>query len=405
MSHLHPLFVFLATALVIIASSVLGRLRSQEPCSGRYGSIDGLRGYLAFFVFLHHAGIWFVFISTGEWTAGQSNLFTHLGEASVALFFMITGFLFYGKILDNKTQEEDWLKFFVSRIFRMIPLYFFVIGLMLILALIESDFHQLDSVRSVFSNIMLWLLFTVFGEPLINTVYTARFIAGVNWSLPYEWYFYLSMPLLAVINRIRVPWHYMLLSITILSYAATSGAKLFYLVVFGCGIASALVVRSKDFCAFSRRPEVSALVVICLILLVIGFSTAQGYPQLVLLAIVFSLIAGGATLFGALLSKPSRILGEMSYSIYLLHGILLFVSLKYIVGFEAVRNMSSFEYWAVIFFLIPHLVLISAMTYRLIEFPAMQQVPRVMRLLRIRPVKAADESLEDLSVASTNIPQ
>jgi peptidoglycan/LPS O-acetylase OafA/YrhL len=84
---------------------------------------------------------------------------------------------------------------------------------------------------------------------------------------------------------------------------------------------------------------------------------------------------------------------------------LLFVSLKYIIGFEAVRNMSSFEYWAVIFCLIPPLVLISAMTYRLIEFPAMQQVPRVMRLLRIRPVKEAGESLEDLSVVSTNTPQ
>jgi len=405
MSHLHPIFAFLATFLVIIVCSVLGRFRSKELSSGRYRSIDGLRGYLAFFVFLHHAAIWFLFISTGEWSAAPSNLFTHLGEASVALFFMITGFLFYAKILNNQSRTVDWLSFFVGRFMRMVPLYFFVIGLMLLLALVESGFHQLDSVRSVFSNVVLWLLFTIFGEPLVNTVYTARFIAGVNWSLPYEWFFYFSMPLLALSKRIRVPWYYILLSITMLAFAATSGAKLFYMVVFGCGMLSAVVVRSKEFCSFSNSPAASFLVVICLLLLVTGFSTAQGYSQLGLLAIVFSLIAGGATMFGALLSRPSHILGEMSYSIYLLHGMLLFVSLKYIVGFEAVRHMNSFEYWAVIFSLVPLLVVISAVTYRLVEFPAMQQLPRAMRILRIRAAKKASVAHDDFSTVPTNTPQ
>ncbi|MFC6337438.1 acyltransferase family protein [Pseudomonas karstica] len=61
---------------------------------GRFVTIDGLRGYLAFFVFLHHSCIWYYYLQSGVWALPPSRLFVHFGQMGVALFFMITGFLF-----------------------------------------------------------------------------------------------------------------------------------------------------------------------------------------------------------------------------------------------------------------------------------------------------------------------
>jgi len=53
-----------------------------------------LRGYLAFCVFLHHASFYVEFAHAGEWIEPASRVYSHLGDSSVKLFFMITGFLF-----------------------------------------------------------------------------------------------------------------------------------------------------------------------------------------------------------------------------------------------------------------------------------------------------------------------
>jgi peptidoglycan/LPS O-acetylase OafA/YrhL len=64
----------------------------------RYASLDGLRGYCAFFVFLHHASIWYSYLHTNSWAAPPSHFYNHLGQSGVAIFFMITGFLFFFEI-------------------------------------------------------------------------------------------------------------------------------------------------------------------------------------------------------------------------------------------------------------------------------------------------------------------
>jgi len=118
MNIVHPIFAVAATLIALLFCTVLGRRRTKVLTLSRYPTVDGLRGYLAFFVFLHHTVITYFYIATGEWRVPPSNLFTQLGQASVSLFFMITAFLFYGKVLDNKNGSIDWLKFFVGRLMR-----------------------------------------------------------------------------------------------------------------------------------------------------------------------------------------------------------------------------------------------------------------------------------------------
>ncbi|MBY9589867.1 acyltransferase family protein [Pseudomonas aeruginosa] len=102
-----PLSIIPALVCVALALLTCGIIRYLKPIPlplSRFSTIDGLRGYLAFFVFLHHAAIWYYFLRSGAWQVPPSNLYTHFGQTSVSLFFMITGFLFTHKLLQSKTD-------------------------------------------------------------------------------------------------------------------------------------------------------------------------------------------------------------------------------------------------------------------------------------------------------------
>ncbi|UYM62238.1 acyltransferase [Pseudomonas aeruginosa] len=91
-----PALACLAVALA--TCEFIRRLGSARLPASRFVTIDGLRGYLAFFVFLHHSSIWYYYLKDGLWQLPPSRLYAHFGQTSVALFFMVTGFLFAHKL-------------------------------------------------------------------------------------------------------------------------------------------------------------------------------------------------------------------------------------------------------------------------------------------------------------------
>ena len=73
--------LFLALATAWLLCRFVGM-----PDPGRFESVDGLRGFLAFFVFLHHSTVWHGFVRFGVWAPPNSYLFDHMGKSSVSLF-------------------------------------------------------------------------------------------------------------------------------------------------------------------------------------------------------------------------------------------------------------------------------------------------------------------------------
>jgi hypothetical protein len=73
LSAIAPLLVAFATSFFLVKQF------GAPPDQGRYSSIDGLRGYLAFFVFLHHSSVWYFYLQTGQWSVPPSN--THLKKS------------------------------------------------------------------------------------------------------------------------------------------------------------------------------------------------------------------------------------------------------------------------------------------------------------------------------------
>ncbi|HET8706436.1 MAG TPA: acyltransferase [Pseudomonadales bacterium] len=376
-----PLPALFAVLLALATCCVLLRRSAVVPDSNRFATIDGLRGYLAFFVFLHHTAIWYFYARTHTWAPPPSNLYENFGAASVALFFMITAFLFYSKIIHAREKSLNWTQLFISRIVRLMPLYLVVMLLMFFIVICLSAGEWRDPLVKLVKDSLRWLSFSTFGEPDLNGVAGTRFIiADVNWSLPYEWLFYMVLPIIALIHRVAAPPWFYLISLAAIGAAFIWKPHAIHLASFLSGLIAAQLYSNDSFRARARHPIASIIALSCWLVAVLFFPTTNAALPLALLSVSFILIAGGANLFGLLLLPASRLLGEMAYSIYLLHGITLFALFTFVL--PDANRFTPTQHWLLILALTPLLVGLCHLSFRLIERPAMGQTPRLLRWLK-----------------------
>lgn len=383
MSPVSPLPALLAFLIAYCCAWLLARRFPPDSADHRFVVLDGLRGYLAFAVFLHHAAIWFYYLREQIWEVPPSRLYTHFGQSAVALFFMITGFLFFSKLLDSRSRPIDWVRLYVSRVLRLTPLYFFVVGLLVLVVAIVSDFALREPLPNVLRQIVCWSSFTVLGGPDINGVErTPLILAGVTWSLPYEWMFYLILPLLMLVRGAWPGWPWLMLGLAAIGVSFIRHPPLEPFSLFLGGIAAAVLVRWPLFVRLCRGRLASIVALICLALTIGGYNSIYRLEPTLLLSLTFVIICCGNSLFGILLLPASRVLGEISYSIYLLHGLLLYCTFKLGMGATLAAGLSVYEHWLVVLGLAPILIGLAFVTFTCIEAPAMRQVGRVLRWIK-----------------------
>jgi peptidoglycan/LPS O-acetylase OafA/YrhL len=156
-------------------------------------------------------------------------------------------------------------------------------------------------------NIGAWASFIILGQPNLNGVITtSQMIAGVNWTLPYEWFFYFSLPLLALLALVLPSWPYLLFSaaaviglwFNIFSWEPSS----IYGYAFLGGIVAAAAVRwpmLNRLLTSAWGLRVGAVVaMLCLNYVFRHFSTANSLPALAWLTVTFTILASGNSLFG-----------------------------------------------------------------------------------------------------------
>lgn len=376
--------VILATVIALLIALCVYKIVPLHQSNNRYTAIDGLRGYLAFFVFLHHSSIWFFYLHDGNWRLPPSNLFSHLGQSSVALFFMITGFLFYSKILKSKGKKIDWTYIYTSRLLRLVPLYLFSLLTLFIIVWFVSENSAIEPLKQSITNTLKWVLFTIPGAPdLRNVQHTTLIMAGVTWSLPYEWLFYVSLPAIALLTARSVRLVTSIISIVAGACILTvfDPASIHIKTFMGGMICAAIHYKGFGL-KVGKSKAYSMLIMVLLAVLVHQFPTSHGNIQIAILTVIFFGISCGNNVFGLLSLKVSRILGEMAYSIYLLHGLILYIFFNFIITKESALNLTPNQYWLAILLTTPALIILSAITFSTIEKPSMNRAPQASEMLK-----------------------
>jgi peptidoglycan/LPS O-acetylase OafA/YrhL len=378
-----PWYAIVYVGVIYAAAISFGHLISKREdlrtlSTGRFGTIDGLRGLLAIGVFIHHSFAAYIFFTVGRWSWSESSILNQLGQSTVAIFFMITGFLFYIKA---ESRSINWGRFYLGRLVRLAPLYIVFVAVVVLLVFAHSSWEIRVGPGELVSQVLRWLAFVCFGRPDINDYRdTWILVAGVNWSLAYEVYFYfLVFPVLHVGCRLLGAKKMSMTVCAVLiafllcrGFGWLRGGNSLYLSQF---LAGAAVAFLKDLSYFRGIRAIRVLWISAVLsLIILGFKNdARDVISLVCAAVVLLACARGVSAFGILKFRGALWLGEISYGIYLLHGILLVGALNLLTTVVDLSKLTLVAYSGIVIFVLFLVILIASISFRLMERPAMQR--------------------------------
>ncbi len=286
---------------------------------------------------------------------------------------MITSFLFVTKLLNSGEKEFSWKQFFMSRIFRLVPMYYVSVLLVVVGVMMLTDWHLNTSLFDFIKSVGKWLTFTILKSPINNSDLTFIIGAGVVWSLPYEWLFYFSLPLIGIFLLKKKP-HFIFILISlafVIIFPIVHETKMAHIYSFLGGAIAPFLLKYTQLKHKIKDLHGSIAIVICLLLIGL-FKTADLIICKLLIAIVFTLIAMGNTFFGILKNSTVKFLGEICYSTYLLHGIILFGIFYFGFGITYVKHLKDYEYCLLVFGITPIVVWASYLGFRYVEKPFME---------------------------------
>jgi len=368
--------LLLLSAALLTARLLLRRIPSINRTvsiveANRSKPIDGLRGLLGISVFIHHTAVTWFYLHGSPWRPPPSRFMVHLGQTSVALFFMITAFLFWGRVL-ARGRRIDWAEFFVSRLYRLYPIYLVMFAFVFLAVIVLTRSPPHPRTVSSFKPVLQWAL--MFGTPDLNGLPdTGLLVAGVTWSLRYEWLFYASLPCLGF--ALGGTGHKSMAMASLL----IAGGLLYRSIGHGMfeagivqaflgGIVAAYWVRNPALVHLGRA-RLSGLVAVLALLGVVTFMpTARNWAATFGLTIFFVAVASGQDL-GGLLRRPALLwLGEITYGIYLLHGLMLWLILRMLLPHALAISPPVFLIAAIVIAAL--IVLVCSVLYLTIERPA-----------------------------------
>lgn len=381
----------LCVAILIVLPKRLFASLDNPVTGGRLETLDGMRGFLALAVFGHHAAITYGFLTAGVWQLPPSGFYRMLGQTGVSFFFMITGYLFWNRLLTSG-QSIDWRGLYIGRVFRIGPLF-----IAAALVAIAISFHRTHwtlnyPVKDVAIQIIQWFSLGLYGQPGVNGYNTGMLMAGVTWTIYYEWLFYFALPALTVAAASRS--HLALIVTTLLLIPKMPGVfpdpEKYYISLFLCGMLTASLHKKYPKLSL-KSPVYSAVALALLAWLYSSFDTAFDKWAIIGMAAVFIIVASGSSLFGILTTRPALRLGNLSYSIYLLHGLTLTFVFWPNTRLSGWAIESARHYWATILLTTVAVVLASAAAYLLIEKPGMALGKRINNALKSGEWKAPRE--------------
>jgi exopolysaccharide production protein ExoZ len=361
------------TFLVNMRAWLLSRLEiGRGGVGANVMPMEGLRGIAVALVFVvHFITLALPMLNADELTRTILDAMHSMGNKGVDLFFVLSGYLIYGSLIER--QQSYW-HFLKRRIVRIYPVFIFMFCLYIVLSFAFPAESKLPggfvpTTKYLIQNILLLPgIFEI--EPLIV----------VAWSLSYEAFYYLMVPLFVALFKMRTMPRIKRLQIlffTTLTIAIcfTIFGGHIRLMMFLAGIflyEAYSLTRSR---VANPWLGVGCFLIGLLSVLVPVSTNGWAVAKIVVLASCFFVLCVASfshdqTWLRRLLSwSPLRWWGNISYSYYLVHGLTL-KACFFILG----KLLPSLvvETWQLFFLGIAMLVVTlasSLFVYLLIEFP------------------------------------
>jgi len=307
--------------------------------------MEGMRGISALLVFFVHFDALFGSRAQSPELADTFRFLGHIGYRGVDVFFALSGFIMYGILLGKPTRYSS---FIWRRVVRLYPVFTTIFLLYVILELTMGRNGRLSG--SFASNVVYlaenYLMLPGFFPivPLIT----------VTWSLSYEFFFYLTLPL--AISALRLSaWPHakrvILVTAVSLAHLALTLTGLIghgEMVMFTCGILLRETISFRSIWsrpAWLRAGSIASLLAFGGALAMQGMRGApawtqysgtivgiQGWRLGVLFVATYALgyfaLSGDGFLATWFSWDWLRWFGNISYSYYLVHGLVLHLLLK-----------------------------------------------------------------------------
>lgn len=387
-----PFFVCIGLILAITATPLFHLIDSKWATDNqRVVTLDGLRGFLALSVVFHHAAIYHTYLLTGMWDLPPSNFYTLLGQVGVAVFFMITGYLFWAKLLQDNGRP-DIRGLYIGRLFRIGPLYVFAALVMIVIVFSQTRWQIFETPPELANQLAQWLAFGFLGRgPILNDYADTRHVtAGVTWTLRLEWWFYISLALTMFVARIPrgqvTIWAIALMAaLGFIAWRVQPGVTAPLPVCIALFLVGMLTASMERAHTIPRLPN--RLASIIAVGLVAGvfycFTSANSAAPIMLLGVAFFLIAQGCDVFGIMSCRAARRLGDISYGVYLLQGLVLWLIFSP-SAVHAFALASPAQHWLAISGAAITLVAVAGVAHLGIERPGIALGRRIADRLRAR---------------------
>jgi peptidoglycan/LPS O-acetylase OafA/YrhL len=344
-------------------------------------AMEGLRGFAVFLVFLVH----YVTL-VKPWLATSGSVFEFadalhtMGNVGVDLFFVLSGYLIYGTLI---ARPQRFGRFMARRIQRIYPAFIAVFAVYVALSFVMPSQSKLPSNASDAA------VYLVENFLLLPGIFPIEPMISVAWSLSYEMFYYLAMPLLVAMLGLRArssAWRaaFFFCAAVIASVYCAYYGGLIRLAMFVSGILLCEAMRNPRIPVPNGLVGLSALILGLLGTLLPLTGNGAVVLKTGILFVAFFLLclccfrAPSAWLPRAFSWTPLRRLGNMSYSYYLTHGLALkagFLIFAILVPAHASRD------WGLFCVLLPATFMLTlvpaAMLFLLVERPFSLAAPRV----------------------------
>ena len=339
-------------------------LRVEVKMHRRIPQLDAVRGLAILVVMFHNI--------SPKYPLFHSDQLFRDGWMGVDLFFVLSGLLITGILLDTKQSAGYFKNFYVRRCLRIWPLYYSLLFFMFIVVrfLNPSEYHAVVQTSSP------WWAFPLFLQNFLLPISTnAAGPLGVTWSLAIEEQFYLVWPLVVRFSSITQLRQLAIAEICLspmLRYYLWLHHVDLYTNIFCrldglmAGALLALLIRSDNFVPSKLLQRAWILLLIAAPL---AFLTEAFHARWIVFS--FTALASAAFVYVAMFSERKWLqkimtnqflvyTGTISYGLYLLH--------KIPFGMVQVLHLDRRPYLPLPIILVASYVL-AALSWNLLEKP------------------------------------